>query len=124
MTTISSSREKKVLPSLLSSSRLLTFSWCIYVEFSPSVSAEVAAQTQAAILYSAASKRTELARDIQEVWRCVFRNKSATPTHARKKKNSLTDCVPSNNYNTMVNLHLKQPDKKVYGSYCRLRLCC
>lgn len=87
MTTISSSgRKKKVLPSLLSSSRLLTFSWCVYVEFSPSVSAEAAAQTQAAILYSAASNRTHLARHIQEVWRFVFQNKSATPTHARKKK--------------------------------------
>lgn len=81
-----SAKKKKVLPSLLSSSRLLTFSWCVYVEFSPSVSAEAAAQTQAAILYSAASNRTQLARHIQEVWRCVFQNKSATPTRAQKEK--------------------------------------
>lgn len=106
------SGKQKVLPSLLSSSRLLTFSWCIYVEFSPSVSAEAAAQTQAAILYSAASNRTQLARDIQEVRRRVFQNKSAPPTHARKNKNSFTDCVSSNNYKTRVNLHLIQPDKK------------
>lgn len=70
----------KVLPSLLSSARLLTVSWSLFMLSFPSVSAEAAAQTQAAILYSAVSRRTRLEREIPEVWRGVFQNKSATPT--------------------------------------------
>lgn len=75
----------KVLLSLLSSSRLLTFSLSIHVEFFPSVSAGAAAQTQAAILCSAVPSQTKLATIEQEVCRCAFQNKRASTTHAGKR---------------------------------------
>lgn len=75
----------KVLLSLLSSSRLLTFSFSIHVEFFPSVSAGTAAQTQAAILCSAVPSQTKLATIIQEVCRRAFQNKSACITDAGKR---------------------------------------
>lgn len=49
----------------------------------PSVSAEAAAQMQAAILYSATSSHRELARETPEVWRCAFQNKMITDAHKR-----------------------------------------
>lgn len=72
---------EKVLLSLLSSSRLLTLSR--FTLGFPSVSAEAAAQMQAAILYSATSSHTELARETPEVWRCAFQNKMITDAHKR-----------------------------------------
>lgn len=95
---------KTPFPPLLLSARfpcLLTLSF-------PSVSAEAAAQTQAAILCSAVSSQTELATGIPEVGRCALQSKSETITRVRKSQ--LDGCVALTAaiYKTRVSLHMKQ----------------
>lgn len=62
---------------------------CLFTWSFPSVSAEVTAQTKAAILCSAASSCTKLPGAEQEVRRCAFQNKSIK----RLKEDSFTDMM-------------------------------
>lgn len=80
MTTTSSSRKKFSFPTSppLVSSRFP----CLFPLSFPSVSAEAAAQSQAAILYSAVPSHTVFATEIQEAWWRAFQNKTATITQA------------------------------------------
>lgn len=65
----------------------------------PSVSAEAAAQTQAAILYSAECSRTHLDGDTQEAKGRAFQNNCAS-VYARSQKDSYSDCTCAGNYTT------------------------
>lgn len=75
----------------------------------PSVSAEAAAQTQAAILYSAECSRTQLDGDTQEARGRAFQNNSV---YARSQKDSYSDCTCAGNYKT-----LKKKNVEVCCSY-------